>query len=73
MGKTKFKIGQIVHFRHRKFWNIGKRTQEIPADVKFIVIDSRENIFDSKKTVYDIVNESIGTLSVDEWDIDCDQ
>jgi hypothetical protein len=37
--------------------------------MNFIVVDTRENIFDSKKTVYDIQNENIGTISVDEEEI----
>lgn len=70
MRKPKFKIGQIVHFRHKTFWNVGKKTHEIPSDMKFIVIDSRKHIFEPDKTVYDVQNENIGTLSVDEWDMD---
>lgn len=68
--EPKFKLGQYVHLTQTRFWNVGKHTYEVKPDMKFIVVDMRENIFDSKKTVYDIQNENIGTISVDETEIE---
>lgn len=67
--EPKFKVGQQVCLRQTKYWNVGKNTFKIDPDVKFIVLEVRENIFDSKKSVYDIRNETIGTITVDEHDI----
>lgn len=67
--EPRFKVGQKVCLRQTRFWNVGKKTYEIGPDIKFIVLETRENIFDSKKTVYDIMNENIGTISVDEDEI----
>ena len=67
--EPRFKAGQKVHLKQIRFWNVGKHTYEVKPDMNFIVVDTRENIFDSKKTVYDIQNENIGTISVDEDEI----
>ena len=67
--EPRFKAGQKVHLKQIRFWNVGKHTYEVKPDMNFIIVDTRENIFDSKKTVYDIMNENIGTISVDEDEI----
>ena len=67
--EPRFKTGQQVCLRQTRFWNVGKKTYEIGPDIRFIIVDTRENIFDSKKTVYDIQNENIGTIAVEESEI----
>jgi len=67
--EPRFKAGQKVHLKQIRFWNVGKNTYEVKPDMNFIIVETRKNIFDSKKTVYDIMNENIGTISVDEDEI----
>ena len=69
-NKSKYVAGQLVHFRNRKFVNIGKLvTVDVTPNIVFIVTETRENIFHPDLTVYTIVNERIGTIAVDECEI----
>ena len=68
-NKSKYVAGQLVHFRNRKFVNVGKDTVDVTPDIVFIVTETRENIFHPDLTVYTIVNERIGTITVGECEI----
>lgn len=67
--EPRFKNGQIVHLRNTRFWKVGKDTYKVEPSMNFIIVDTRKNIFDFKRTVYDIQNENIGTIAVDECEI----
>ena len=68
-NKSKYVAGQLVHFRNRKFVNVGKDTVDVTPDIMFIVTETRENIFHPDLSVYTIVNERIGTITIDECEI----
>lgn len=69
-NKSKYVAGQLVHFRNRKFVNIGRLiTVDVTPDIVFIVTETRENIFHPDLSVYTIVNEHIGTITIDECEI----